>query len=231
MAKIGNGYGSEWHLLWHLGYWRNYLSKKILDLTGGNSIEWLDFNFSNSSSKSVSELKGLEFIKNTKVQQQWESFWPQSGNPHNWDAIGKIHFSDHFEWLFVEAKAHTGELKSLIGAKNKASIQKIRDALEKTALAFGNTSQPIDNWLKPYYQFANRLAVLYFLMNECKPAEKSNMLFLYFYGDKNPQKDCCPKNESGWKPKINDIYNRLGIDKNCNLAKRVHTLFLPTVPR
>ena len=69
MGKIGFGYGSEWHLLRHLGYHREYLSLKTLEVTGGNSIEWLDFGFSkeNVPLKDDKEFLGLEFIKDTNI--------------------------------------------------------------------------------------------------------------------------------------------------------------------
>lgn len=64
MGRIGFGYGSEWHLLRHLGYHREYLSLKTLNVTGGRSIEWLDFDFSkeNAPLRDDREFLGLEFI-------------------------------------------------------------------------------------------------------------------------------------------------------------------------
>ena len=42
MAKIGCGYGSEWHLLQYLGRRRDAFTRTIEDLTGNSSIHWLD---------------------------------------------------------------------------------------------------------------------------------------------------------------------------------------------
>jgi len=53
----------------------------------------------------------------------------------------------------VEAKGHIGEIESKCGATSQASRQVISLALEKTSKAFGNTQQPIENWLSPYYQY------------------------------------------------------------------------------
>ena len=231
MGKIGHGYGSEWHLLRHLGYHREYLSLKTLEVTGGNSIAWLDFAFSkeNAPLKDDKELSGLEFIKDAQVQEKWKSFWPQTGNAQNWDAVGKIHFDDRDEWLLVEAKAHIGETKSTCSAANPVSVQKIRSALEKASRAFGNQSQPVENWLEPYYQYANRLAVLYFLMKECVPPVSARLLFIYFYGEK-PKNPEYPQNEQGWSPSIQKTDEWLGVDESCELFKRVHRLFLPVNP-
>jgi hypothetical protein len=230
MGKIGFGYGSEWHLLRHLGYHRGYLSQKTLCVTGGHSMDWLDFDFSkeNEPLKDDKEFLGLEFIKNAPVQENWKSFWPQTGNSQNWDAVGKIHFGNHDEWLLVEAKGHIGEIKSKCGAK-PAGQQKIRSAFKETSQTFGNRSQPIENWLAPYYQYANRLAVLHFLMKECSPAVNARLLFIYFYGE-NRKDAICPQNEQGWQTEIQKMKAWLGIDENCELAQRVHYLFLPVNP-
>jgi hypothetical protein len=231
MGKIGYGYGSEWHLLRHLGYHRAYLSKKVAEAVAGQDVEWLDFGFSqeNVPLRDDREFVGLEFIQDTQAQERWKSFWPQTGNAQNWDAVGKIHFGETAEWLLVEAKGHIGEIESKCGATSQASRQVISLALEKTSKAFGNTQQPIENWLSPYYQYANRLAVLYFLMRECSPAVNARLLFIYFYGENREGCDC-PQNEQEWLPAIQKMTDWLGIEKHCELAQRVHHLFLPINP-
>jgi len=231
MGKIGYGYGSEWHLLRHLGYHREYLSQKTLKVTGGNSIEWLDFEFSkeNVPLKDDKEFLGLEFIKEAQVQEKWKSFWAQTGNSQNWDAVGKIHFDNCDEWLLVEAKGYIGEITSKCGATNTESKQKIYSALQKTSQAFKNKSKPVENWLKPYYQYANRLAVLYFLMQECAPSVHARLLFIYFNGE-NRENIECPQNKQEWSPAIQRMNDWLGVDKSCELFKRVHSLFLSVNP-
>ena len=111
MGTIGYGYGSEWHLLRYLGYHRKLLTQKTLELTGGNSIEWLDFKFANHHVplKEDREFVGLEFLSDDAVLERWRSFWPQSGNAQNWDAVGKIDYGDRTEWVLVEAKPILGK--------------------------------------------------------------------------------------------------------------------------
>jgi len=231
MGKIGYGYGSEWHLLRHLGYHRAYLSQKVMDCIGGQAVEWLDFEFSpkNAPLRDDREFVGLEFIPDAAVQEKWKLFWPQKGDVQNWDAVGKIYFGGSVEWLLVEAKSHIAEIESPCGAKNRSSKQAIRLALEKTSRAFGNRSQPIENWLAPYYQYANRLAVLYFLTKECDPPVNARLLFIYFYGEKRRGWKC-PQGESEWVQEIQKMTDRLGIDRCCELSQRVHYLFLPVNP-
>ena len=88
---------------------------------------------------------------------------------------------------------------------------------------------PIENWLGPYYQLANRLAVLNFLMKECSPAINTQLLFIYFYGNQRTNADC-PQSEIDWLPVIKKMNDWLGIDKGSELSKRVHYLFLPVNP-
>jgi hypothetical protein len=231
MGKIGYGYGSEWHLLRYLGYHRAYLSQQVIDCVGGKAVEWLDFEFSPERAplRDDREFVGLAFISDATVQAKWKSFWPQTGNAQNWDAIGKIYFGDRPEWLLVEAKAHTGEIQSACGAKSQVSKQRIYSALAQTSKAFGNSQQPIENWLAPYYQYANRLAALYFLTKECSPPVDAHLLFLYFYGENREGCDC-PQSEQEWTPTVQRVMDWLGIDQQRELAQRVHHLFLPVNP-
>ena len=191
----------------------------------------MDFGFSpaNAPVRDDRELVGLEFIQATQVQEKWKSFWPQTGNAQNWDAVGQIYFGDNTEWLLVEAKGHLGELESKCGATNSVSQQLILSALEETSKAFGNCRQPIENWLAPYYQYANRLAMLYFLMKECLPAVRTRLLFVYFYAE-NREGCECPQSEQEWLSAIQRMADWLGIDKHSELMQRVHSLFLPINP-
>jgi len=231
MGRIGYGYGSEWHLLRQLGYHRTYLSQKVREVVGAQRVEWLDFVFSreNVPLRDDREFVGLEFIQDDQVQARWKSFWPQTGNAQNWDAVGRIYFGNTTEWSLVEAKGHIGEVESKCGATSRVSQHLILSALEKTSGAFGNCCQPIENWLAPYYQYANRLAVLYFLMRECVPAVKTRLLFICFYGE-NREGCECPQSEQEWLPAIQRITDWLGIDKQSDLMQRVHYLFLRVNP-
>lgn len=231
MGKIGYGYGSEWHLLRYLGYHRDEFSEKVLAGTGGDSIAWLDFGYNQTLDplRYDRELVGLDFIKDAAVKAQWKSFWPQSGSAQNWDAVGKIKYTDHEEWLLVEAKAHLGEVVSHCGAKSEKSIAKIRLACKKSMNVFCDRPMDVEHWLSPYYQFANRLAVLHFLMRECKPAIPGRLLFINFIGDQRKDGDC-PKTEDEWQPVIKTMEGKLGIDNRCELYQRVHHLYLPVNP-
>lgn len=151
MGKIGHGYGSEWHLLRYLGYHRQYLDTQVLALTGAQSLDWFDFRFlmPNKSSKHDGEHIGVSFIEDPQVHESWRVFWPQFGNSQNWDAVGRLRYQDHDEWLLVEAKAHLHELKSSCQATNQNSIEKINAALTKTINHFCTPPVPVERWLSP----------------------------------------------------------------------------------
>jgi hypothetical protein len=96
--------------------------------------------------------------------------------------------------------------------------------------AFCDRPMDVDYWLSPYYQFANRLAVLFFLMRECEPAIPANLLFIYFTGDQRIDVEC-PEKEEGWQLIVKAMEKKLGIDTRSELYQRVEHLYLPVSPR
>ncbi|MBV8205221.1 MAG: hypothetical protein JO041_00375 [Acidobacteria bacterium] len=241
MAKMGNGYGSEFHLLRYLGYHRNVLNRKTEAATGGRVIEWLDFP-SDSGEKLDAEWKGVAFADSASLKSAWQEFWPQSGNVPNWDAVGRLETDAGIEFLLVEAKAHVEELRSSCGARKeemngdpeeerrKSGIAKIRAALESTIDAH-SFAVGVERWLEPYYQYANRLAHLHFLNEHKIPAR---LLFIYFCGDhwagrllRDGRPPVCPKDAAAWSFPLQEMNHRLGLHGRSQLEQRVHKIFLP----
>lgn len=229
MAKLSYGgsfYGSAWHMLRILGYHREYLEQKIKAQVELLKTEWLDFHFHQDGGDQ--ELSGLEFLRNgTKSEKKafkaWSDFWPQQGTPHHWDAIGKAIMSDgREEWLLVEAKAHIDELNTDCGAKAETSLTTIKKAFSETGKSLNITN--IDSWLKDYYQYANRLAVLHFLIKHNVPAR---LLFIYFCGDTMSVSRICPTDEAGWFEALQKQDKHLSIQNSTgNLKNRIHRIFL-----
>ena len=216
-------YGSEWNLSQYLSSKEWIFKKAIIDEIGINgvvSIEWL-------IPDKYKEFRGIDFIENPdqRIVDDWKAFWPQRGNPHNWDAIGKMYLNNHknyFEYILVEAKAHAGEVKTSCRAKSLKSIKMISNALDKTRRYIG-VSDNCD-YLNGYYQAANRLAFLYFLREHNINAR---LVLLYFLGDKHLGKDC-PMNKGAWFSScLNDERNHLGLKDNHPLVDRIHKVFLP----
>ena len=159
MSKIGYGYGSEWHLLRYLGYHRALLSQKVGEALGAESVEWLDFPFAKDGAplQDDREFRGLEFLSDARILKKWTRFWPQSGNVQNWDAVGRAVIAGRETWVLAEAKAHVEEMKSRCGATSPQSKVQIEGVLAEVREYLGATRQPLEHWLEPYYQFANRL--------------------------------------------------------------------------
>jgi hypothetical protein len=229
VGKMGSGYGSEFHLLRYLGYHRHELNRAIEKETGGRVSDWLDFPFGDGKSLDR-EWKGIEFLNSaSSIKSAWTEFWPQTGNVPNWDAVGFLELDSSTEYLLVEAKAHVEELRSSCSASEKGGLNTIRDSLNATIKSNGFAAD-LNDWLSPYYQYANRLAHLQFLLQHNIPAR---LVFLYFYGDDwgdktiNGKAPNCPKDAKGWDACLKEMHARLRIHGQSNLEQRVHSLFLP----
>jgi hypothetical protein len=225
MGAIGNGYGSEWHLLRHLGQHRACLNEAVSTATGATSVRWLDFPFDGKKPRLDREWQGLEFLPvDDPARAAWNDYWPQTGTQQNWDAIGRASIGGREEWLLVEAKAHLDELNSRCGAKEKGGLAQIRDALTglKRALSIDEKC----DWLNGYYQLANRLAVLNFLTENGVPAR---LVLIYFTGDTRDDRMTCPRNEVEWQDALSDQDQWLGLKRDHPLAKRIHKVFLPVL--
>lgn len=233
MGKMGHGYGSEFHLLRYLGYHRRDLNHSIEQKTGGKVLDWLEFAFGprRAFPHLDAEWKGLDFLDpDAHVRAAWAKFWPQTGNVPNWDAIGLMQFDSHVEYLLVEAKGHAAEIKSSCGAKPDGGLRGIQEALRETIEA-NDLSVDVEKWLSPYYQYANRLAHLHFLLQR---NISSRLIFIYFLGDHWPNEALvskepvfCPKTEQEWERYLQDMYTHLGLKGVTKLEQRVHRLFLP----
>src|SRR5882672_6192946 len=94
MAKMGNGYGSEFHLLRFLGRHRVYFNEQILKGMGAKEVEWLDTPFDSTSPTKDREWKRLEFLRQqpANLLAEWEKWWPMGRAIHNWDAVGRVNF-------------------------------------------------------------------------------------------------------------------------------------------
>jgi len=224
MSEIGYGYGSEWHLLRYLGYHRGALDAAVKCLMGDvREIEWFDFRFDPTRKYLDAELKGVEFLMDDEsAKQTWPDFWPTSGNPPNWDAVGLLTLTtNNLAWLLVEAKAHLNEIDSSCGAKNPGSVAMIDLALRQTKCACGVAEDR--DWITRYYQYANRLAVLYHFNRH---APGARLLNIYFTGDHNPNAEC-PQHPEQWRLALKARDSYLGLAGNSPLEARVYSLFLP----
>lgn len=226
MGKMGGGYGSEFHLLQWLSNRQSDFNKKVAEKLSlsGTSIEW-------TRHENGGEWKGIEFLTPAPaLEAQWSEFWPTGKGVHNWDAIGKVDGPGGTEWLLVEAKAHTNEILSDCKASSPDSIQKIQNAFLQVKNALGVDARK--DWMHGCYQFANRLATLWFLHEQKIP---THLLFIYFTGDKRPVSPNsqwnhdCPADEEGWKDSLTKQADLIGLPSAHYLSARIHKLFLSTM--
>lgn len=226
MADIGNGYGSECHLLRYLGRHRCELDKWVLGTTGGQAIEWLDYPFDGSRTWHDGEWKGLDFLdRDSPAWAAWRKAWPQRGNPPNWDAVGVLTVDGSKEWLLVEAKANLQEIRSSCQASDAGGRPLIKQALTAIKERLGVAADR--DWLDGYYQSANRIAVLG-LLTEAGVAAR--LLNIYFTGDLGSASRSCPSNADGWDTALGALKDHIGLPRGHALESRMHELFLPVCP-
>jgi len=221
---MGDGYGSECHLLRYLGRHRDCFNDMVRSTIGADSVRWLDFHFDPTKRWPDGERKGVDFLRaDDPASLAWSRAWPQRGNPPNWDAVGVATINGQNEWLLVEAKAHIGEMISDCQAKDDGGLPVIRATLADVKRDLGIPAE--HDWLKRYYQFANRIAVLHLLVRN---SANARLLFVYFIGDKRSDVSC-PQNEAAWEQALTDQDSWLGLTGEHLLSNRIHKLFVPIV--
>lgn len=124
-------------------------------------------------------------------------FWPRGGP--QWDALAT---TSSGSVLLFEAKAHTAELVSKCAA-SPPSRARIAAALARTKLYYG--VEDTADWMAPYYQYANRIAHLYFLRSH---GVKVSLVFLYFCGDREMNGPASPEQ---WATALRTVHRTLGL--------------------
>lgn len=180
MAKIGYGYGSEFQLLRFMGRHRLLLEeiiKKSINVDG--TIKWLDFEFKDLDNDFVGdkELAGVDFLNQLsfvtdetikEINREIDNYEVRPMvSRQSWDAL----FTIDDTLYIVEAKAHYDEM--LTKDYERASNEKIL-AFMKAMLPEINVTE---EWLKDYYQLANRLAFSALLS---KHGVKTKTMCLFF---------------------------------------------------
>lgn len=224
MATFGNGYGSECHLLRYMGRHRQRFDREVFQAVGhGTAIDWLDFPFDTTKEKwQDAEWKGLDFLMpNPTLKAAWAAFWPQGPGIMNWDAVGHLHGGARGEVLLVEAKGNEEELVRACGAKQEGGRPLIEASLGRVKASLGVPASA--DWLGDHYQHANRIAVLWFLMEQ---GISARLLCVYFTGDRNGNLNC-PADTAAWKPILDAQDSALGLPSRHPLAGRIHKWFLP----
>ena len=134
------------------------LESPILRKMSATSIEWRSpirsDNFAEYRDGAFLELLGL-----SRMADKLAEFWPRRGP--QWDALGCTNTG---QVLLVEAKAHIGEFCTPGTTASDESRTGIEASLTNVALALGSTKGT--RWPDLFYQYANRLAHLWFLRQQ-----------------------------------------------------------------
>ena len=148
-------------------------------------------------------------------------FWPQGGPV--WDALATVEGKSGSKGvILLEAKSHIGELanpSSACKATGK-SLDKIKNALTivKRELKVKRKAE----WLGEYYQYANRIAHLYFLT--IVGQVPTWMVFLYFVGD---IKQKGPTAVVEWTASLDKVREALGLPRDHLLEQTIVNVFAP----
>ena len=129
--------------------------RDCLNLPADESIHWL----SPVAADQYAEYYDQSFLSLLGVddsQAPLQTFWPLSGP--RWDGLAKTSTG---KLILVEAKAYIAEAVDFGSKASEASLERIEDALAKAKAAY--RARPDAVWIRPFYQYANRLAHLYYL--------------------------------------------------------------------
>ena len=164
-----------------------------------------------------SEYRDASFLERLDLTPQMvplRSFWPRRGP--QWDALGKC--SGQGSCFLVEAKANIPEIASCCSATSESSLQQIDESLKATCSYLDSTGKD-DTWRTRYYQYANRLAHLYFL-RELNSID-AYLVFVYFLHDRTH----IPTRREEWAEALARQEKEMGLNRH-KLKQFVVNLFL-----
>ena len=150
-----------------------------------------------------------------------ESFWPASGP--RWDGLGN---TDKKEYLLVEAKSHIKEMRNTLGSGKPDSASLIHSSLAEVKRFVGSKSMNSVDWAVGVYQYANRLAHLYFLHQQNDL--DAYLVLLYFLNatEMAAGDTYIPKTAAEWKSVIVYQDRIMGIRQRHPLSDRIIHVFM-----
>ena len=185
---------NDFHLL------NTTIAEQIEDETM-KSIQWV----SPLKRDNYAEYRDESFLELLNVSPQkvpLNKFWPRNGP--QWDALG---MAVGQRLILLEAKAHIDELSSQGSSAGKESLKQITNSLSETKRFLGVQSD-ID-WTGTYYQYANRVAYLYFL--NVLNSIPAFLVSVYFLNDASVTG---PRHKGEWIEAIDKMKLGLGLVKN-----------------
>lgn len=182
-----------------------YLNRAIIEklaLDQSESIDWRS-PLREDGYAEYSDQAFLDRLAITNLSHPLDSFWPQRGPC--WDGLARTKSG---KCLLIEAKAYIEEAVDYSSkATNLKSISRMSSALDEAKKAFQAT--PEAPWNSPYYQYANRLAHLYYLWGLNRV--DAYLVFVYF-ADARDVPNPCTRDE--WNGAIRLMKKSLGLQAN-----------------
>ena len=172
-----------------------------------SEIEWR----SPLRSDEFAEYRDAAFLKRLELDHladALETFWPRRGP--QWDALGKA--GDKV--FLVEAKAHVGEFLSPPSKASDASLRKIDAAFERVRTDIGAWNST--RWSEVLFQYANRIAHLWFLRENGVDAR---LVFVSFINDREMDG---PASEAVWAAAFDVADHALGLSPGHKLKPFIH---------
>ena len=152
-----------------------FTNARIRSAFGWHTSEMIEWR-SPIESDMYAEYYDDEFIKRLGIDEMnltvpLHEFWPKSGP--RWDGLAR---TSSRKFLIVEAKAYIEEGVDFGSKAGDTSRRKIAEALEQSKKAYRANANAC--WESPFYQYANRLSHLYFLVT--RNQIDAYLLFMYF---------------------------------------------------
>lgn len=236
--KIGSSvhpaYGSDWHMLRCLGWHRKRFTDHVSRSIGVSSINWLDFPLDGQGAyppgKPIRQgpWEKINFASK-ELQEKYNEFWPGPSWHQILDAVGYGNGASGEELVIVDAYAHPREI-SFAGSSVREDSEKgkkVREAFQETLRACGfdeaEATIQAEKWLSGCDVYAHRLAMLHFFLKQNIPAR---LVFLYFCGDRQPNRKNCPQSAAEWGDTIVRVKQYLGLKGTSVLESRVHDVFV-----
>lgn len=173
------------------------------------SVDWVSprraDDFAEYRDRSFLEVLGLG-----RLSADLSAFWPRGGP--QWDGLGRL--GDGV--VLVEAKAHVREFMTDPSQASEGSLKAIRAALAAVQADLG--CDPRGDWTKIFYQYANRLAHLWWLRDR---GVNAHLLLVSFLGDETPGIRG-PATPETWTAAFQLADYALGLPSRHRLSKFVH---------
>lgn len=189
--------------------------RAALRLPEQTTVEWLsplaEENFIEYRDSAVISRLGIN------LRHSLFDFWPPGGPM--WDGLARTSTG---KFILLEAKAHIQEMvspPSRASEKSRAQIEQSLRTVQKALAPRGRV-----DWSGTFYQYANRLAHLYFLRE--LNAVPAHLVFLFFVNAADVRG---PSERAEWEGAIKLVEGYLGLGRH-RMAKYVHKIFLDVAP-